>query len=201
MAAPVLPAGFDPVMRAAAAALLEPDETVRWLGVPDPSCSPGENGAGFTAAWVWLGITGIWQAGALGAALLSGFVEAWFYVGIGTLFMAIGLLLLARAVRERRDARRRLHLVTDRRMLTIDLADPRRSLVLTPAEIGYAEPLTRPGGAGDIEIGHGAPGTTARAADRFHHLRGVPNVEGAIRAMRQLMNDAGLRLVTRAPGD
>lgn len=201
MAAPALLAGLDPLMRAEAEAVLEPGETLRWVGVPDPSRSPGETGAGFTAAWVWLGITGLWQAGALAAAILSGLVEAWYYVGIGALFMAIGLLLLARAIRERRDARRRLHLVTDRRVLTIDLADPRRSLALMPAEIGYAEPVTRPGGAGDIEIGHGAPGTSARAADRFHHMRGVENVERAIKAMRHLMNDAGLRLPTRAPED
>ncbi|WP_439573309.1 hypothetical protein [Phreatobacter sp.] len=199
-AAMTLP-NLDPLMRAAAEAVLEPDETVRWLGIPDPSRSPGETGAGFTAAWVWLGITGLWQAGALTAALLSGFPEAWYYVGIGSLFMAIGLLLLFRALRERRDARRRLHLVTDRRVITIDLADPRRSLVLTPAEIGYAETVTRPGGAGDIEIGHGAPGTSARDADRFHHLRGVEQADAAIKAMRLLMGDAGLRLVTKAPED
>jgi hypothetical protein len=200
LAAVVLPA-LDPLMRAAAEAVLEPGETVRWLGIPDPSLSPGETGAGLTAAWVWLGIAGLWEAGALTAAIFSGLIAAWAYVGIGTLFMGLGLFLLVRAIRARRQARRRLHLVTDRRLITIDLADPRRSLVLTPAEIGYAEPVTRPGGAGDIEIGHGAPGITARTADRFHHLRGVAQVEGAIRAIRQLMNDAGLRLVTRAPED
>lgn len=200
LAAVVLPA-LDPVMRAAAEAVLEPGETVRWLGVPDPSLSPGENGAGFTAAWVWLGLTGLWQAGALTAAILSGLVEAWYYVGVGTLFMSLGLFLLVRAIRERRDARRRLHLVTDRRLITIDLADPRRSLVLTPAEIGYAEPVTRPGGTGDIEIGHGPAGTTAAGADRFHHLRGVAGVDAAIKALRLTMQDAGLRLVTRAPED
>lgn len=139
LAAVVLPA-LDPLMRAAAEAVLEPGETVRWLGIPDPSLSPGETGAGLTAAWVWLGIAGLWEAGALMAAILSGLIAAWAYVGIGTLFMGLGLFLLVRAIRARRQARRRLHLVTDRRLITIDLADPRRSLVLTPAEIGYGSP-------------------------------------------------------------
>jgi hypothetical protein len=192
---------LPPEARAAVEAALLPGEAVRWLGLPDPAKSPGNTGAGFTLAYVWLGIAGLWEAGALTAAIASGLIEAWYYVAVGAVFIGIGLLFLVRAASEQRAARRRIHLVTDQRLLTLDLADPAKSLTIRPAEIGYAEPVTRPGGHGDIEIGHGAAGVTAKEASAFHHLRGVGDVNGAIKALRRLVNDQGGSLVTEAPDD
>ncbi|MDP3547365.1 MAG: hypothetical protein Q8S29_14435 [Phreatobacter sp.] len=195
------PADLPEDRRAALAAVLRPGERVRWIGLPDPSRSPSHSGVSFNLAYVWLGITGLWQAGALTVAIASGLTVAWYYVGIGSIFLAIGGLFYLRAIRESRDARRVFHVITDQRLLTIDLAHPANSIEIAPDAIGYAEPETRPGGAGDIEIGHGAAGITAREATAFHHLRGVEDVNGAIKALRLIVGDAGRSLATEAPED
>jgi len=184
--------------RAAVEAALQPGEAVRWIGLPDPSRSAA-GGPGFTLAYVWLAVTGLWQAGALAAAVRLGFGPAWFYVAVGGVFIAIGVLFYLRALRESREARRIVHVITDRRLVTLDLAHPGRSLAIGADEIGYAEPATRPGGAGDIEVGHGPAGVDARSAAAFHHLRGVGNVNGAIKALRLMVADTGRSLVTEAP--
>lgn len=195
------PADLSEDRRAALAAVLRPGERVRWTGLPDPSRSPSQGGVSYNLAYVWLGITGLWQAGALTAAIASGLAVAWYYVGVGALFNGIGVLFYLRALREDRDARRIVHVVTDQRLITVDLAHPGQSVEIAPDAIGYAEPVTRPGGAGDIEVGHGASGVTAREATAFHHLRGVEDVNGAIKALRLLVGDAGRSLSTEAPED
>jgi hypothetical protein len=194
-------ADLDAPRRAAVKAALRPGETVRWIGLPDPSKSAESGRAGFTLAYVWLGIVGLWQAGALTAAIVSGRWEAWFYVAVGSVFLAIGLFFWWLAIRGRWRARNKLHLVTDQRVLSLDLVDPKETVEIGPDSIGYAEPVTRAGGHGDIEIGHGEPGVSAREASDFHHLRGVADVNGAIKALRLLVNDRGRSLVTEAPDD
>ena len=194
-------ADLSPERRTAVQAALVPGEVVRWIGLPDPSKSPGGSGQGFTPAYVWLGIVGVWQAGALTAALASGLAVAWYYVAVGCVFMALGGLFYRRALVEHRAAQARLHLVTDRRLLTIDLADLRASLALSPAEIAYAEPTVGRQGHGDIEIGHGEPGTLAWDIEMFHHIRGVGDVEAAIKALRRLLAEHGRVLATVAPDD
>jgi hypothetical protein len=194
-------ADLVPEARAAVEAVLAPGETTRWIGVPDSARSPGAPGATFTPVYIWFGIVGLWQAGALIAAIVSGLLVAWYYVAVGCLFMAVGGLFYWRTLRERHAAEARIHMVTDRRVVTIDLAEPSASLALRPAEIGYAEPDLRPDGYGDIEIGHGDPGTPLEEIERFHHFRGVSDVQGAIKALRRLMADHGRSLVTEAPDD
>jgi hypothetical protein len=195
------PDDLDPPRRAAVKAALRPGEKVRWIGLPDPSKSAESGQAGFTLAYVWLGIVGLWQAGALTAAIASGLPEAWYYVAVGSVFLAIGLFFWWLAIRGHWRARNKVHLVTDQRVLSLDLVDPKETVEIGPDSIGYAEPVTRPGGHGDIEIGHGEAGVSAREASAFHHLRGVADVNGAIKALRLLVNDRGRSLVTEAPDD
>lgn len=194
-------ADLVPEASTAVEAVLAPGETVRWIGVPDSTRSPGVPAASFTPVTIWFAIVGLWQAGALVAALASGLLVAWYYVGVGCLFMAVGGLFYRRTRAERRAAEARIHLVTDRRLVTIDLDQPQASLVLHPAEIGYAEPDLRPDGYGDIEIGHGDPGTPLEEIERFHYLRGIGDGAGAIAALRRLLSDHGRSLVTVAPDD
>ena len=159
-------------------------ERVLWHGVPDPKYL----NSGF-AMWLfaipWMAFALGWTGIAL-VVYLSTFddptatwarVWGWIMPLFGTPFVAIGGWMLYEPIRLRAEAGRTLHVLTNRRLLSVMLGKTRTSKSVDLAKLGPVTIKERANGWGDVsvETGSSTDSDGDRRTDRFE-MTGVPDV-------------------------
>ena len=198
---PHMQTGLDPELRSRVEAMLEPGESIRWIAQAAISRSPHFAAEGWSPYWIIAGIAGVFEAFALVALYVLRDAKVLIYVAVGLVFIGLALALRQRDVNARRAAGRRIFAITERRIFDADVAGVAPLVSFAVAEIGYAEANRTHDGFGDIEFGCGESGASAKDAHIFHHWRGVPQVNEAMKALERLKRDHGQKLVRTAPDD
>lgn len=145
---------------------LQPGEHVIWAGTPDWRAKWRELASISFFALFWNAITGTLFFIAASAALglvPAGKMKGGFATGWGPLvfllftvpFVLIGLGLLWHIVRELRSGSRRVHAVTDRRVLTVELGQKKPLDDRLRSEINFVRGTERADGSGTIAIAVG----------------------------------------------
>jgi len=159
-------------------------ERVLWHGVPDPKYL-NRAFAMWLFAIPWTAFSLAWTGIAL-AVYLSIFNTpdeagarwwAWVMPLFGTPFVAAGGWMLYQPIRSRAEAGRTLHVLTDRRLLSVTLGKTRTSKSVDLAKLGPVTVKERVNGWGDlsVETGSSVDSDGDRRTDRFDVI-GVPDI-------------------------
>jgi hypothetical protein len=169
-------------------ALLAPGEKIAWQGRPRPSVFMlrGLPNLAYGVTWAVLGA--FWYHGSGGLGRYSAFEGWWKLTPLFSLpFILAGFSFFLYPIRLGARARRTWYLVTDRRVLTVELSrkQPPRVRVFTPENLAALQVTKRIDGFYDIVLAMRArenPQLKPRLEDGFF---GVGNGKSAAEAIRQ----------------
>lgn len=168
-------------------------ERVLWHGMPDPKYL-NQGFAMWLFAVPWTAFSLAWTGIAL-FAYLSIFATpdaagaqwwAWVMPLFGTPFIAVGGWMLYQPIRLRAEAGRTLHVLTDRRLLSVTLGKTRTSKSVDLAKVGPVTFRERANGWGDlsVETGSSVDSDGDRRTDRFEMI-GVPDIARLKRSLTE----------------
>lgn len=144
---------------------LQPGETVVWAGSPDWRASWGNLLVTGLFAVGWTALTGFFAV--MVAAAAFGFIpwrmnggegsRGWAFVFLAFLtpFVVIGGALLVQTCRELRSGSRRLHAVTDRRILTVEVGHKKPLEDRPRSVVNFVRSTERADGSGTLSIACG----------------------------------------------
>ncbi len=144
---------------------LQPGETVAWAGSPDWRASWGNLLVTGLFAGGWTALTGIFAV--MVAAAAFGFIpwrmngapssSGWAFVFLAFLipFVVIGGALLVQTCRELRSGSRRVHAVTDRRILTVEVGHKKPLEDRPRSVVNFVRSTERADGSGTLSIACG----------------------------------------------
>jgi len=168
------------VAERAVQAELDPEETVIWIGRPGALALAAKQAFGGAVLLVWTGLA------TFGLLISLASDDAGLLVLVPAAFVAIGVLLFTRLVRDAAAAWWTVYAITDRRILVLQTAPFTKVMSWTPRQITSIERRDSGAGRGDVVFHQTLhPGTESSVllASAFVDVAGVREVEKLVRKL------------------
>ncbi|WP_284177712.1 hypothetical protein [Rhabdaerophilum sp. SD176] len=172
-------------------------EPILWAGQPAPGLAFWRAALLWLFAVPWTAFSLAWEGIALAAFFSAepgqrpegvGAVLIWIFPLFGLPFVLIGLWMLAKPFLEARKARRTVHVLTEKRLITAELGEAISLTSLPPSRIVEITRRAGPAGTGTLSLSLGQfRDNDGDRVEKVIHLLGVPDVEQLDRELRRLM--------------
>jgi hypothetical protein len=170
---------------------LQRGEVVRWTATADPARSTDARPNAFLNSRYWLAGSAVFTLAAVAAAWHTGDPEPFVAAIVGACIALNSLIDLLIDLRDRRQASRRVHAVTNQRVLVLDPAASPPLVEIDPHRLAFVVGLERREGWGDVDIQYRSNDAGRDDADKLMTFHGVPDVDIASNAIERLAFEHG----------
>jgi hypothetical protein len=170
---------------------LQRGEVVRWAATADPARSTEARPNAFLNSRYWLAGSIVFTFAAVAAAWYTGDPEPFVAAIVGACIALNSLIDLLTDLRDRRQAGRRVHAVTNQRVLVLDPAASPPLVEIDPHRLAFVVGLERQEGWGDVDIQYRSTDAGHDDADKLMTFHGVPDVDIASNAIERLAFEHG----------
>jgi hypothetical protein len=170
---------------------LQRGEVVRWAATADPARSASPRVPAFLGSLRWLAGSGAFGLAAGAMFYLTRTPEALVAAIMGGCFAVNALIDQLANLAERRRAARRVHAVTNRRVLVLDPAATPPLVEIDPERLAFVSGLEGRDGWGDVDIQYRPTGAGRDDPEQFMTFQGVPEIDVASNAIERLAFEHG----------
>jgi hypothetical protein len=170
---------------------LQRGEVVRWVATADPDHNTEARLPGFLDSRTWLAGSTVLTVAAAAAAYITREPEPFVAAVLGAFFVFGSLLDVVFNLLEKRRARRRVHAVTDRRILVLDPSATPPLVEIDPHRLAFVAGFESREGWGDVDIQYRADGSRPDDPEKILTFHGVPEIDVASHAIERLAFEHG----------